>query len=115
VGWSSDNWITRGAAPFCGDIVAYDTYGDGLTQHAGAYVAQFHDTTDICLSVTQPVLDDPRNETWRKLDSFLFRRSDSQTTGGAGLHKPGKRGIRIQPRTAANADCSEALIAWRCA
>ena len=77
-GYSSDNWSTRGNAPFSCSILAYDTYGDGLTQHSGAYVAQFADTTDICLSVAQAILDDPKNETWRKLDSFLSRRSDNQ-------------------------------------
>ena len=77
-GYSSDNWSTRGNAPFCCNILSYDTYGDGLTQHSGAYVAQFADTTDICLSVAKAILDDPKNEEWRKLDSFLYRRSDSQ-------------------------------------
>jgi hypothetical protein len=27
-GWSGDNWERRGLAPFCSNILAWDTYGE---------------------------------------------------------------------------------------
>lgn len=65
----SDDWAWdgRGAAPLDLHLKAYDTYGDGLTQHSGYFVPQWADVTDVCASIAHAILADPKNEAWSLL------------------------------------------------
>jgi len=73
---STENWSVRGNAPFALQILAYETYGDGLTQHSGAWCAQWADTTDVCLSLATAIVAEPLREQWRWLVRLLDTYSD---------------------------------------
>ena len=66
------DWQVRGNAPLSYYITQFDTYGDGLIQHSGAFCSQWSNLTDVCLSLTAAVLADPLNPSWKQLD-MIFR------------------------------------------
>ena len=65
----SPYWNVRGQNPLSIYLLQYETYGDGLVQHSGAWVPPVSQLTDACLSLTAAIIADPRNELW-----FSFRR-----------------------------------------
>lgn len=75
---SSDwDYNGRGNAPLSLHIQVFETYGDNLTQHSGAWTAQFSELTDVCLSLTAAIVADPLNDTWRQLD-YVMRDTGSE-------------------------------------
>lgn len=72
------NYGNRGNAPLSQHIEQFETYGDGLTQHSGAWCAQWSELTDVCLSLTKAIVADPLNEAWGVLHYTL--RGTSQET-----------------------------------
>lgn len=65
------DWNNRGNAPLSLHISQYETYGDGTCQHSNSWPAQFSDLTDVCLSFTRAVCEDPNNEAWHQLSYVM--------------------------------------------
>lgn len=71
-------WDARGNLPLSIRLMEYETYGDGLTQHSGAYCTQFCYLTDACISLAQAIVADPKNEAWEALGNvFCHPREDT--------------------------------------
>lgn len=69
---SSDwDWNNKGNAPLSVYLQQFETYGDGMTQHSGAWAVQFADLTDACISLTQAIVADPLNEAWHQLSYMV--------------------------------------------
>lgn len=87
-----DFYGNGGNKPLCGEILQYETYGDGDTQHSGAWPAQWDSIVDVCLSVAAAIRADPLNEAWACLTSMLRRVDDETLRWALGVvYKPGKR------------------------
>jgi len=71
IGSGLESWNKRGQRPLFDGITVFDTCGDGLTQHSPDRVAQFEDLIDVCLSCSQAIVADPRNEALNRLTYIL--------------------------------------------
>ena len=89
------NWNNRGNRPLDLRLSKFETCGDGLTQHSGAWCAQLEDFTDACLVLSQAIIAAPQNELWRRLeDTVAFCHPHSRATlqfAGSVVYEEGKR------------------------
>ena len=67
----SDHWHVKGSNPLALHIVAFQTYGDGTTQHSGVWCPQLHEVTDVCLSIASAIVANPSNEAWQTLTDLI--------------------------------------------
>lgn len=73
----SEHWNSRGQTPLHLNLVQFETYGDGLTQHSNSYCTQFADFTDAGVSVSRAILLEPTAPEWSKLTDCVHCISDS--------------------------------------
>jgi hypothetical protein len=64
----ADEWNlqTAGCAPLSMYLTQFDTYGDGMVQHAGAWCSPWENIVDACMSLTTAILADPLNKVWSR-------------------------------------------------
>lgn len=89
-GW--EWWQQRGDNPLSMNIIQFQTYGDGTTQHSGAWMPQVGSVVDVCLSAAGAIMANPEDAAWRSLTLHDIRiRKENLEFAMSVLYEEGKR------------------------